>query len=193
MFEVVVRFCFPLSFLLLLAACGAPEPRTPGPRIDSGTARKMTSVMKAVDSLPAEEDEFGIEAPANITDPAEKSILSVPDTLWLGDTLTIRFRVPHPTDLAIYDPENNFFFLVYDHLLNELKPLVPHGRFARMDRLDLPASLRANAWLHGVDTLQPVFTKPGNYRIVLSKELETDEGTPIEEERVYYTARRRRQ
>lgn len=187
-FEVMGRSCsgFPVVLLaFLLCACGPSETRTKAASKDS------VAVMKAKDSLPEEDDEFGISAPEDITDPKMKSMLSVPDTLWLGDTLTIRFRVPHPTDLAVFDPDDKFFFVVYDGVMEGGPPLVPPGQFARMDRLQLLPGVTANIWTAGVKEPQPIFTRAGTYELRLSEELETDDGTPVETETVYYTGRKR--
>ncbi len=143
------------------------------------------------DSLPdADYDDEGVIPPEFITDPSEKSILSINDTLYLDDTLKIRFKVPHPKDLAITGPDDKFFFLVYASYGSELPPLIDYNAFATMDILYIfPEKTKANPWLADVQEYKRIFTKPGLYRIQLSENLETDDGTPVEYEEVYYTGK----
>lgn len=126
------------------------------------------------------------EAPF-VTDPSEKQILSITDTLFKGDTLSIKFKTPHFKDLAIITPEDKFFFVVYA-LHDPAQPsLVDWNTFAHLDHLEIITDkTKANPWDARIKKNQLIFTKTGRYEIRLSENLETDDGTPVELATVYY-------
>jgi hypothetical protein len=174
------------SYLLVLLLLSCEVKQKPTQKSATG-AGQQAKVM--ADTIVEDETESGLPEPQFVTDPKEKHIISITDTLYFGDTLKIRFRTPHPRDLAIYDPDENFFFLVYSQLSEGLPPLVDYAAFAHYDSLEIVAGVaKANPWTAGVTEHKLVFTKAGVYRIHLSENLETDDGTPVEIEQVYYTA-----
>jgi hypothetical protein len=59
--------------------------------------------------------------------------------------------------------------------------------FANMDHLEIITDkTKVNPWDARIKGNQLVFTKTGTYEIRLSENLETDDGTPVEIEDVYY-------
>lgn len=131
--------------------------------------------------------EPALPEPQSVTGAAKK-ILSVTDTLFKGDTLKIKFKTPHPKDFAIVGPDtNSFFFVVYAASDPAMPSLVDWKEFANRDHLELITNkTRVNPWNANIKESQLVFTKTGKYELQLSENLETDDGTPVETETVYY-------
>jgi len=143
------------------------------------------------DSVPVDTteyfDESGLPAPQFVTDPDEKRILSITDTLYKGDTLRIKFKTPHPRDFAITTPDDKFFFVVYGGNDTTMPSLVDWTEFENMDFLEIITNqTTANPWDVRESKNKLIFTTTGQYEIRLSENLETDDGTPVEIERVYY-------
>jgi hypothetical protein len=63
------------------------------------------------------------------------------------DTLVLRFRIPHPAELAIRVPRNVWYFLVYDPDKSTPQPIVDRSSFAKMSEMRLPvATARGVRW-----------------------------------------------
>ncbi|MBA2340647.1 MAG: hypothetical protein H0V88_09640 [Pyrinomonadaceae bacterium] len=105
-----------------------------------------------------------------------------PRKLWRGDTLLLTMSVPHGRDLAVVSPDGKFFWL---------RSWEPENRevtaqwfaFENVRRLRLATNEVAGITN---DNKGLIFTKTGWYRIRLSDNLETDDGTPVYECKVYY-------
>jgi hypothetical protein len=122
-----------------------------------------------------------------ITEPNEKKILWMSDTLFKGDTLKIKFRTPHPKDLGLTTPDGKFFFVIYSGDDISKPSLMDWNEFANRDYLEIITNkTKANPWDANIAENQIIFTKTGKYKIQLSENLETDDGTPVEMETVYY-------
>ncbi len=135
----------------------------------------------------AEPDEYALPERQYITDPAEKKILSICDTLYIGDTLKIKFKAPHASDFGIVTPNGRFFFVVYGGNDTTKPSLVDYLEFANLEYLEMVTDrIKANPWDVRINENQLVFTVSGKYLIQLSETLDTDDGTPVEEEEVYY-------
>ncbi|HEX5702448.1 MAG TPA: hypothetical protein VFX97_04465 [Pyrinomonadaceae bacterium] len=115
------------------------------------------------------------------------SLRCSPGRLYLGDTLTLNMSVPHGRDLAILGPDNKFFWL-RSWEPNDEAATASWYAFEKMKLLKI-VTAEANGRVSTDD--EPIFTKTGWYRIRVSYNLETDDGTPVNECRVYYTHRRR--
>jgi len=115
------------------------------------------------------------------------SFVCSPRKLWLGETLTLRMSVPHGRDLAVISPDRRFLWLRYWEP-NDQEITAQWYAFEKEKRLKLVTS-EAKGNSGTTDDL--IFTKTGWYSIRLSYNLETDDGTPFSECRVYYTHRRR--
>jgi hypothetical protein len=115
------------------------------------------------------------------------SLRCSPRKLWLGDTLTLHMSVPHGRDLAILSPDNKFFWL-RSWEPNKREATAQWYAFEKVGRLGLVTS-EAKGNVSNDDEL--IFTKTGWYSIRISYNLETDDGTPYNECKVYYVHRRR--
>lgn len=137
----------------------------------------------------------GLPAPQYITDPKQKNIIGINDTLYSGDTLVIHFKTPHQGELGINDPDGNFFFVVYEFSMDSANRVFPFMRSDTFKNVSLFHFItdkdKADPWNKAFDENQPVFTKTGSYTITLSETLDTDDGTPVEEEHVFYYNKKR--
>ena len=115
------------------------------------------------------------------------SLRCSPRKLWLGDTLTLQMSVPHGRDLAILRPDDKFFWL-RSWEPNNREATAQWYAFEKLGRLKLVTS-EAKGQVRTDDEL--IFTKTGWYSIRISYNLETDDGTPFNECKVYYEHRRR--
>jgi hypothetical protein len=110
-----------------------------------------------------------------------------PRNLWLGGTLTLNMSVPHGRDLAILGPDNTFFWLRSWEPNDEATT----ARWYAFEKLQQLKIVTTDAKGRGSTDDEPIFTKTGWYRIRVSYNLETDDGTPVNQCRVYYTHKRR--
>lgn len=99
-----------------------------------------------------------------------KEIECTPSEVRPGDQLTIKMRQALP-DIAVITPRKingvNFFFL------NEIgSNLIQSNQLIRQRQLKIDVS---NAKL---DSTTPLFSTAGTYKFIVSKNLETDDGTP---------------
>lgn len=115
------------------------------------------------------------------------SLRCSPRKLGLGDTLTLYMSVPHGRDLAILGPDNKFFWL----RSWEPNDKATTASWYAFEKMKLFKIVTAEARGRVSTDDEPIFTKTGWYRIRVSYNLETDDGTPVNECRVYYTHRRR--
>src|SRR5438105_4842561 len=95
-----------------------------------------------------------------------------PQMLTSKGTLTLRFRFPHPGELAIRAPDGTWFFLVYDQddaSATQLRPLLDKEGFRRLRELTLPAATTlGSAWVAGRDKNELIFSHSGKYEVVLT-------------------------
>jgi hypothetical protein len=110
-----------------------------------------------------------------------------PGRLWLGDTLTLYMSVPHGRDLAILGPDDKFFWL-RSWEPNDKAITARWYAFEKVRQLKI-ITAEAKGRVSSDD--EPIFTKTGWYRVRVSYNLETDDGTPVNECKVHYTHRRR--
>jgi len=115
------------------------------------------------------------------------SLRCSPSRLWLGDTLTLNMSVPHGRDLAILAPGDKFFWL-RSWEPNDEATTAKWYAFEKLRQLKI-VTTEAKGRVSTDDEL--IFTKTGWYRVRISYNLETDDGTPVNQCRVYYTHRRR--
>jgi hypothetical protein len=115
------------------------------------------------------------------------SLRCSPTRLWLGDTLTLNMSVPHGRDLAILAPGDKFFWL-RSWEPNDEATTAQWYAFEKLRQLKI-VTTEAKGRVSTED--ESIFTKTGWYRIRVSYNLETDDGTPVNQCRVYYTHRRR--
>ncbi|HEY0100514.1 MAG TPA: hypothetical protein VGB76_16330 [Pyrinomonadaceae bacterium] len=118
-----------------------------------------------------------------------------PRKLFRGDSLRLTMSVPHGGDLAIVAPGDGYFLLSFwqPDKTDARQSLFDWEAFKSRRQLTLDtARLKAKPWVAGRDEPEPVFSRTGWYRVRLSENLETDDGTPVSECRVYYVNAKRR-
>ena len=115
------------------------------------------------------------------------SLRCSPRRLWLGDTLTLNISVPHGRDLAILSPDDKFFWL-RSWEPNDQATTAQWYAFEKVGQLKIVAG-EAKGRASNEEEL--IFTKTGWYSIRISYNLETDDGTPFNECKVYYVHRKR--
>jgi hypothetical protein len=170
MITISVRSLLMVVFLLELFSCSSN---------DSGNKNH-------IENSTTEPDSFALPEPQFVAND-QKEILFATDTLYKGDTLKIKFKTPHVKDLAITTPDNKFFFVVYGLNDTTMPSLVDWHAFANIDHLEIITDkTKVNPWDARIHENQLVFTKTGTYEIRFSENLETDDGTPVEVEAVYY-------
>jgi len=115
------------------------------------------------------------------------SVKCTPRKLWLGDTLTLNMSVPHGRDLAVLSPDDKFFWL-RSWEPNDREATAKWYAFEKVGQLKLDTrEARGNAG----NGDEPIFSKTGWYSVRISYNLETDDGTPFNECKVYYVNRSR--
>lgn len=173
--------------LTTIFLCGLLSCSTNPKEQDKNNALNADTNTIAVDSF-----ESGLPEPQIVSD-ADKKIVSATDTLYLGDTLKIEFKIPHPKDLGINTPDDDFFFLVYSYNDTAMPSLVDWNQFETTNHLEIITNkTKANPWNARIHESQIIFNKTGKYKILLSDNLETDDGTPVEYHTVYYFNRQRK-
>jgi hypothetical protein len=115
------------------------------------------------------------------------SLRCSPRRLRLGDTLTLNMSVPHGRDLAILSPAGKFFWL-RSWEPNDREATTQWYAFEKVRQLKLVTG-EAKGRVSNDD--EPIFTQTGWYSIRISYNLETDDGTPFNECKVYYVHSRR--
>jgi len=135
-------------------------------------------------------DAFGqhVKPQPSAKDVARKvSLRCSPRKLWLGDTLTLNMSVPHGRDSAILSPDDKFFWL-RSWEPNNRETTAQWYAFENVRQLKIFTGEAKGSAGNG-DEL--IFMKTGWYSIRVSYNLETDDGTPFNECKVYYTHRSR--
>ena len=115
------------------------------------------------------------------------SLRCSPRKLWLGNTLKINMSVPHGRDLAILSPDDTFFWL-RSWEPNDREATAQWYAFEKVGQLKLVAGEAKGNISNGQEL---IFTKAGWYSIRISYNLETDDGTPVNQCKVYYVHRRK--
>lgn len=162
--------------MALLAACGEAPARS----------EKDSAQPAAVPSANAQSEDAGA---ASTSEP--QALRCVPDSFGPGDTLTLTMNVPHGPFLAVVAPGDTWFYLIHAFRAGSTfnPSMVPPASFQSMSSFSIPADLRARPNVYGRDSLEPVFHRPGDYRIVLAEKLSTDFGPPPVECMITYRGR----
>jgi hypothetical protein len=115
--------------------------------------------------------------------------LTCSSTISMNDKLSLTMAAPHGSDLMIIRPDGGRYWVVWWASPNDtLKPMVSYKEFGDMNVWTVPArAVLGTRSISGVTPLQPVFSMPGTYTVRLSKNLESDDGTPVHTCRVSYT------
>lgn len=129
-----------------------------------------------------------------MTDPTQKQIVDVTDTLYLGDTFKLKLKTPHAGDLAIIDPADRFFYLVYNGKRDTgTYPLIRRDSFINQPVIKLPTDQAMASVLNKkLSHNQTIFTTGGIYEIRLGDRLDTLNGKPVEVASVFFIREKRR-
>ncbi|MFH0802822.1 MAG: hypothetical protein V2A78_10625 [bacterium] len=123
---------------------------------------------------------------------SKAKITCFPKTLYQGDMLTLKMETLHGGYLGICTPDGKFFFVVCPHPGDGRNSLVPSEEFTNMSELKIITNVtKAALWEYG-HGMELIFTKSGNYEILLSDNLETDDGTPVYKCNVKYIDRHKK-
>ena len=113
------------------------------------------------------------------------------DTLYQGDTLTISMSVPHPKHLSIINPDRIHYYVVWWQLEpkqddNRVSLLNPK-EFTQIETLKIITDqTKASFRYHGSKDNEIVFTKTGEYTVLMVDQLSTDREQPRYTCTVYY-------
>jgi len=99
-------------------------------------------------------------------------VLCSPKHIALGDILTVRIPSPTLDEMAVSDPSGRWFYLQGSGVI---QPLLDERQFAEAEKITLDTgTLVGTVYIDGSGKQLPVFTVPGQYRIHLSDNLETE-------------------
>jgi hypothetical protein len=106
-----------------------------------------------------------------------------PTTLNQNSTLSLRFGLPHPAELAIEAPDGTFYFVAYDRNAGTpagQSPLVDKASFRKMAELKLEVSkAEASPLVYGRNSNERIFRLPGKYKIVLADNIQSDDDSNV--------------
>jgi hypothetical protein len=86
---------------------------------------------------------------------------------------------PHGEYLTVVGPDSMFFFLIRPDPEPVERLLMSSNAFADTGAIRFLGDLRAKPAAYGRDTLEPVFTKVGNYILTIGHKLETEHASQI--------------
>jgi hypothetical protein len=123
---------------------------------------------------------IAIGIPAQVTAQRPWQLLSCdPKQVRSGDTLILRFRMPHPEELAIRAPGNGWYFLVFEPDPSTPRPIVDKASFAKMREMRLPvATAKGIPCAAGKNNPEVIFQRPGTYEVILTAALESEDVVP---------------
>ncbi len=104
-----------------------------------------------------------------------------PRILKLGDTLTVKLSLPHGEDFVIVSPDEHEWWLSSTDNYHDKWHETPFraSEFGNLSKIKLDISqLKVMPFVYGKTEPELVFSKPGRYRIVVSENFATDDGTP---------------
>jgi hypothetical protein len=82
---------------------------------------------------------------------------------------------PHGGQLGVWAPGNRFFFIAFTPE-RDVRPPIPASTFKRLRRLELDTALAVGLRSISRDAVpERIFTVPGQYRLIVSENLETED------------------
>jgi hypothetical protein len=141
----------------------------------SSTAASSTPIVtdtasQAADSLVGDGDD-------DYLPPMEDSISlgCTPKTFGRRDTLTFQMETPHAGEMELKTPDNISYGLVPGPgLAKGNRSLAPSETFKTMSTLKVPADIRMIPEIYGRDTPEVVFSRPGQYVVMMGQNLHSD-------------------
>lgn len=121
---------------------------------------------------------------------AQKTMWTTDKNYYLDDSILIHLAIPHPKELAVKTPSGGFFYLVYPKDL----PTIPQAKaffstsdFQKTDKIVFyPPKSKGNPHDVQYKGNQLIFKQSGKYELLMSDNLSTDDGTPIEKLIIHY-------
>jgi len=110
-----------------------------------------------------------------------------PVNLYHGDTLTVTFHSPHDdAELAIRNAEGQAMVVSFNRAPEaKIDSPIPHEKFAKMKQVKINTAAATGSLMKGyahgktravLEPLQPIFTKTGNYDVVVGTDLRSPNG-----------------
>jgi hypothetical protein len=123
--------------------------------------------------LPVDEQEFDFDCD--------------PVNLYHGDKLTVTFHSPHDdAELAIRNAEGQAIVVSFNRAPEDkIDSPIPHEKFAKMKQVKINTATATGSLLKGyargetravLEPLQPIFTKTGNYEVLVGTDLRSPNG-----------------
>jgi hypothetical protein len=97
---------------------------------------------------------------------------------------------PHGEYLTVVGPDSTFFFLISPNPEPPERLLMSSEAFTETSTIRFPADLTAKPAAYGRDTLEPVFTKLGNYVLTIGHKLETEHYSQVHRCTIRFAASR---
>jgi hypothetical protein len=101
-----------------------------------------------------------------------------PLTVRLGDTLRIRFPLPHGGDFAIVSPNGEYLFIAFGQSdsSSPIQPVLPANVFSGMAEISVKINeVKGIPWSKQGPGSTRIFTISGVYKILVSESLETED------------------
>lgn len=121
---------------------------------------------------------------------AQRTMWTADKDYFMDDSIIIHLSVPHPKELAVKTPSGGFFYLVYPKdlpTIPQAKALYSISDFQKVDKLVFyPSKSKGNPHDVQFKGNQLIFKKSGTYELLMSDNLSTDDGTPIEKLIIHY-------
>lgn len=168
---------------LLILACD----RSLTVHVASSTKGTDTAIPKSVTDTPnraiGEPDSVVGDADDEYVPPISDSTAfsCAPKTLGPRDTLTFQMETPHGGELFVRTPEDIYFYLVYPQPGDTIRKnvIMPSENFKGMSLLKVAADVRLPPRVYGRDSVpEPVFSRRGDYVVMMGENLESDHTGP---------------
>lgn len=173
--------------LVILASCAreasvreVPASPPAASTTPSGNASRTPIVTdtskRSADSLPAADSLVG-DGDDDYLPPMDDSLSfsCKPKSFGPHDTLTLRMEAPHGGEVAVTTPDKTWYQFVYrPGTPNENYSVVPSETFKTMSMLKVPAAIRLPPAVYGRDTPEVVFSRGGQYVLVMGENLHSD-------------------
>jgi hypothetical protein len=184
------EYVLPAALAVVVAACHVRDDRTAGGNTASSTvtvASGSPTSVAASSTAASTTPELVVDSSALVTAPwtDTKQVMDTtldapnfqcaPKVVTRNDTITLRAEVPHGGWLAVQDPSDVFYYFTTP-LSRETgySVVVDPEAFKNMLVLRFRADIKLRPYVHGHDTTETVFRKPGKYTFTIGENLATE-------------------
>lgn len=97
-----------------------------------------------------------------------------------ADTISLRMAVPHGDYLVVTRPDGTLFYLIYprDSVARD-STLMPSDQFKNVPILRIRANVRGRPVFYARYSLEPIFSRPGNYQLKIASDFESEEVSDV--------------